>query len=95
MSGTVNVHGWALDNKGVTAVDLLIDGTTTVPLTYGSARPDVPAVWPRYPGGGDVGYAGSFDTSGLTACPHLIEIRATDTDGNQRIIARRRIYVSP
>ena len=28
------------------------------------------------------------------ACQHLLEIRATDTDGNQRIIARQRILVT-
>ena len=94
VSGVVAVHGWALDNKGVTSVDLIIDGTTTIPLTYGSSRADVCAVWPGYPLCPAVGYQGSFDSATLTACPHLFEIRASDGDGNQRIIARRRIYVT-
>jgi hypothetical protein len=99
VSGVVNVHGWALDNKGVSAVELVIDGATTVPLSYGSSRPDVCLVWPGYPGcgaaGDAVGYAGTLDTQTLTACPHLLEVQATDGDGNTRVIARHRIQVSP
>lgn len=41
-----------------------------------------------------VGYLGTIDAGPLTACNHLIEIEATDTDGNTRVIARRRINVS-
>ncbi|MBW2257890.1 MAG: hypothetical protein JRI25_25270, partial [Deltaproteobacteria bacterium] len=94
---TVNVHGWALDNKGVTGIELIIDGDTTNPIAvnYGDNRPDVCLVWPNYPDCNTVGYSGSFSTAGLTECPHLLEVNAHDTDGNQRIIARRRIYVTP
>ena len=68
-------------------------GSPTV-LSVGGARPDVCLVWPAYPGCPNVGYSGSLDTSGLSECQHLLEIRATDTDGNQRIIARQRISVT-
>ncbi len=93
VSSVVAVHGWALDNKGVASIDLIIDGTTTIPLTYGTDRADVCEVWPGYALCPAVGYQGSFDSATLSACPHLLEIRATDGDGNQRVIARRRIYV--
>jgi hypothetical protein len=95
LSGTVNLHGWALDNKGVASVELVIDGGAPIPLTYGGSRPDVCLVWPGYAACDAVGYQGSLDVSGLTACPHLFEIRAWDTDGNDRIIARRRVTVTP
>jgi hypothetical protein len=94
LSGTVNLHGWALDNKGVSSVSLIIDYGTPIPLTFGGSRPDVCLVWPSYLDCNNVGYQGSFDTQSLTNCPHLLEINAEDTDGNQRIIARRRVYVS-
>jgi hypothetical protein len=96
VSGTVALHGWALDNKGVAAIELVIDGGAPIPLTYGASRPDVCAVWPGYAGCSDVGYSGSFDAGALAPaeCGHVLEINAIDGDGNQRIIARRRVYVA-
>ncbi len=95
VSGVFNLSGWALDNKGVTAITAVVDGTTSVPLNYGNSRPDVCAVWPGYTDCDSVGYMGSMDASGWTACNHLLEIEATDGDGNTRVIARRRVSVSP
>lgn len=92
---TLNVAGWALDNKGVTAVSATIDGGAPVALNYGNARPDVCIVWPQYPGCDNVGYQGSVDVSGLSECAHLLEVRATDADGNTRVIERRRFIVTP
>jgi len=94
VSGTQTVRGWALDNKGVTGIELWIDGARATSLGYGSARPDVCLVWPQYPGCNAVGYSGSYDLSGLSACQHLIEVKASDGDGNVRVIARKRVTVA-
>ena len=94
VSGVVAVWGWALDNRGVTALEVLVDGVARGTLTYGASRPDVCSIWPGYPGCDSVGFAGSIDTSVLTSCAHLVEVRATDADGNARIIAARRVYVT-
>ena len=87
VSGSTTIHGWALDNRGVVSVEARVDGTTTVPLTYGTSRPDVCLVWPGYPGCDAVGFTGSHDFGPAQECPHLLEIIATDGDGNQRVIA--------
>ncbi len=94
LSGQVLVRGWALDNKGVTSLQLLVDGAAVGTLSYGTSRPDVCLVWSGYPHCNDVGYSGTLDTSALTPCPHLIEVLAMDSDGNSRIIAARRIFVT-
>ena len=94
LSGAVGVQGWALDNKGVESVTLVVDGAGTVPLTYGGSRPDVCAVWPGYAGCDLVGFSGTLDTSTLAPCGHILEVRAADGDGNERVIARRRIFVT-
>jgi hypothetical protein len=98
LSGVVDVHGWAMDNKGVTAVQLIIDGGAPIPLSYGAHRPDVCRVWPGYSAcaNGNVGFSGSFDASTLApaTCGHVLEVNAIDSDGNQRVIARRRVYVA-
>jgi len=93
VSGAVPIAGWALDNKGVAGLELVIDGTTTVPLAYGASRPDVCLVWPGYAGCDAVGYTGTLDATTLTPCAHLWEVRATDADGNVRVIAARRVFV--
>lgn len=99
VSGTVSVHGWALDNKSVAAVEMIVDGGAPIQLNYGTSRPDVCMVWPGYPAcsHGNVGFQGSLNTSALGAnpCGHAIEIRATDNQGNARVIARQRFYLAP
>lgn len=94
LSGTVTVTGWAMDNKSVSAVELLVDGAVVATLTYGGSRPDVCTVWPQYSACDDVGFSGTFDASGLSACGNVLEIRATDGDGNSRIIGRKRVFGS-
>ncbi|MFC1612128.1 hypothetical protein ACFL6C_14285 [Myxococcota bacterium] len=94
LSGSVELFGWALDNREVTSVILRVDGTMEVPMTYGTPRSDVCLVWPGYAGCPDVGFSGAFDTSVLTACDHLFEVFARDAHGNEKVIARRRGFVS-
>jgi hypothetical protein len=94
VSGHAAIEGWALDNKGVALVELVIDGTTSLPLEYGASRPDVCLAWPGYSGCNDAGFHGTLDTSTLSACQHLLEIRARDGDGNEKILSRRRVTVS-
>lgn len=93
VSGATAVQGWALDNRGVVSVELLVDGSPAVPLSYGASRPDVCLVWPGYAGCPAVGFSGTLDASALTPCGHILEVRATDADGNARTIAARRVFV--
>jgi hypothetical protein len=82
----ITIQGWALDNRGVASVEAIIDESTHVPLTYGNSRTDVNWVWPGYPGNDLVGFTGTHDFGPADECPHLLEIVATDTDGNVRTI---------
>ncbi len=93
--GAMTVRGWALDNRGVASVEARVDESWSVPLSYGSSRPDVCLAWPGYPGCDDVGYSGTVDLGAPDECPHLLEIVATDTDGNQRVIANTLVTVVP
>ena len=93
VSGSAPISGWALDNKGVTSVELVIDGGASVPLAYGAVRPDVCLAWPGYAGCDAVGFSGTLDASALTPCAHLLEVRAADADGNVRVIGAARIFV--
>lgn len=94
-SDTLAIRGWALDNRGVVTVEAILDGGVPVALTPGQSRPDVCTVWPGYPSCPAVGYSGTIDLKPYSYCHHLLEIRATDTDGNARVIARRRFSRIP
>jgi len=87
---TLELRGWVLDNRGVVSVEVILDGGSPVALSPGADRPDVCAVYPGYADCPAVGYTGSLDLSQISYCAHLLEIRAVDTDGNTRVIARRR-----
>jgi hypothetical protein len=92
-SGPTTIRGWVLDNRGVSSIEARIDERVTVPLTHGGARPDVCRAWPGYPQCDRVGYSGTHDFGPPATCPHLVEIIATDSDGNRRTIAERLVYV--
>ena len=94
LTGPAAISGWVLDNRGVASVELVIDGgAVVVPLSTGVSRPDVCLVWPGYAGCDAVGFGGTLVPSALTPCGHLLEVRATDGDGNARIIAARRVFI--
>jgi len=94
VSGVVSLQGWALDNRSVSGVSATVDGGAPVILTYGADRPDVCGVWPGYPAcsKSKVGFGGTIDVSALPpkACGHILEVKAVDGDGNEKVIARRR-----
>ena len=93
LSNTVLLYGWALDTAGIANVTLRIDTTREVVLTYGAVRNDVCAAYPGYVGCDNVGWNIMFNVRSLSRCQHLFEIVATDSVGNVRIIARRRVVV--
>ena len=83
------IGGWVLDSDPGSKVRVEIDGAVVSTLSVDTARPDVCAVYPAYPGCPLAGFVGSVPTTGLSACPHLMRVLATDTDGNETVLAER------
>jgi GH25 family lysozyme M1 (1,4-beta-N-acetylmuramidase) len=48
LQGSAAVRGWALDEKGVDSIDILIDGNVVGQATLGGSRPDVEKAYPLY-----------------------------------------------
>ena len=48
-AGVVPLTGWALDDNGVQAVDILVDGLVAGRASYGRARAGVTAQFPGFP----------------------------------------------
>ncbi len=91
---SVDVNGWVLDNGAVTKLEARLDGQVLADLGVNVPRPDVCATWPGYAMcAGLVGFAQTIALPGnLGACGHLLEIVATDSDGNARVIGRSRLF---
>jgi len=93
VSGSMNVAGWVLDNKGVASVELRMDGSPHASLPLDTPRLDVCSVYPGYSMCDLLGFSIEVGLAGLSACPHLLEVVAADTDGNNRVVARQRVWV--
>ena len=95
---TLEIRGWALDNRNITSITARIDDTLEIPLSLGESRPDVDTSWPGYANGGISGFDATINVSNLhhdAACGHTIEIIAQDSDGNIRTIARNQFFLIP
>ncbi len=81
---TVAISGWATDPNRVTSLTITLDGVVTIPVDYGTPRPDVcqavPVSDPNCP---DVGFEATFNSMLYENGPHSIEIVATDATGKQ------------
>ena len=89
---SLGIGGWVLDNKGVAKIEVFIDGTLKGEIPLNTERADVCKVWPGYSMCPTAGYTGNIDITELTNCAHILEIKATDTDSNVRVIAKKRFF---
>lgn len=94
VGSSVKVAGWALDNGGVTKVQARLDGKVLAELPLSVPRPDVCTAWPGYAMcTGPVGFDQTvLLPASLGACGHLLEVVATDSHGNSRVIGSSRVF---
>lgn len=85
--------GWALDNVGVTRLEVLIDGQKVADAIYGLPRPDVAVIWDAFPRARNSGYTFTFDTTKLTNGFHTLAVRLQDEAGNVTIIGQRSVLI--
>jgi hypothetical protein len=88
VSGTINVAGWAMDDTAISAIRVFADGVDKGAATYGSSRPDIPAVFPHAPS--NTGFVYSLNTTLLANGPHTIEVRATDPSAHSTALLRKK-----
>jgi hypothetical protein len=103
----ITVSGWVLDSTQIHDVHVKIDGKLVATIPVDVQRDDVCALYPAYAGcpnffagapaqrdrtnSSYVGYDGSVPTAGLSHCAHLLEVSATDDDGNTTLLGERAI----
>ena len=86
------VGGWALDDTGISRVEIYIDGAKVGDATYGALREDVFNVFPGY-NNHNAGYNWEWDTSGYSIGEHEIFARYVDNAGNVVDVGRRTVRI--
>jgi hypothetical protein len=92
IGGMTPVAGWTFDNVELTNVQILVDGVVNGLASYGESRPDVAHDYPNTPV--DVGFSYQLDTTKFANGPHVLNVQATDTNGNVALFSDLRVVVS-
>ena len=80
-AGVIPLHGWALDDDGVQAVDILVDGLVAGRAAYGRARAGVTDKFPGFPDSAAPGFAFELDTTHYLNGLHVVVARVRSTTG--------------
>jgi hypothetical protein len=92
-SGTVDVHGWAIDWEGVSRVDIYANGQLMGTAMYGFPRPGVAALYPGYPNSQGAGFLFFLDSRVLADGRNDIQAVVVDVFGVETLIGERTITV--
>jgi hypothetical protein len=85
VASTMTIGGWALDDRGVRAVRVYIDGHFADEIEPNTDRPDVTKAYPQYARGGNL-HGWTLAVSFANPGPHVIVAQAVDSDGATRDI---------
>lgn len=93
-SGIIPLHGWALDDNGVQAVDILVDGAVAGRAQYQRARAGVTARFPSFPDSELPGFAFELDTTHYLNGLHSVAPRIRSRAGEVVTLPARTIQFS-
>jgi len=95
VSGIVEVSGWILDERGVSNIDLYVDGVKTATADIDIARYDVLQAYPWYAATQDVkpGFRTSFEGSVVGTGIHTLFLRVTFSDSTVQDFGHRSFTV--
>jgi hypothetical protein len=89
LSNVATGTGWALDNVGVVALEVMVDGVKVGEATYGLPRPDVAINWRSFPNSANAGFRFTFDTTKFSNGEHILSVKLIDAAGNVTVIGAR------
>lgn len=95
VAGLVQVNGWVLDERGVSGVDLYVDGVFVASADLNIARWDVLQAYPWYAGtpAEKPGFRTSFNAGSLTDGVHDLFLRVTFSDSTTEDFGNRSVTV--
>ncbi len=80
-AGALPLFGWALDDNGIDAVDLFVDGAPAGRASYGRSRPEVTKKHPGFPDSTRPGWAFELDTTRYLNGMHTVSVKAKSRTG--------------
>jgi hypothetical protein len=89
LSGTVPLIGWALDDNGVLAVDVLVDSAFQGRARYGDTRPDVGALFSGFPDGVLAGWYFELDSTNFLNGEHVVTAQVISKSGEVKLLNAR------
>lgn len=90
-AGVIPLHGWALDDDGVAAVDIVVDGLVVGRATYGRSRPGVAQSFPGFPDSDLAGFAFQLDTTRYLNGLHTVTARVRSFSGEVADLPSRQL----
>lgn len=90
-TGTIGLTGWALDDDGVRAVDIFVDGVPVGRAHYGRNRPGVSRLHPGFPDSDGAGFGFVLDTTRFLNGLHEVQARVTSKTGERRFLNSQHI----
>jgi N-acetylmuramoyl-L-alanine amidase len=91
-AGLLPLTGWALDDNGILAVDVLVDGRVAGRAAYGRARAGVSARFPGLPDSANPGFGIQIDTTHYLNGLHTINVRVKSRSGEVVFLPPQTIY---
>ncbi|HXU45498.1 MAG TPA: Ig-like domain-containing protein [Thermoanaerobaculia bacterium] len=88
--GVIGLFGWALDDGGIAAVDILVDGAIIGRSTYGRGRPEVARQFPGFPNSAAAGFVYQLDTTRFLNGNHTIQPRVLSLTGEVTLLNSRK-----
>jgi len=95
VAGAVEVRGWIIDDRGVSNIDLYVDGVFTASADLNLPRYDVLQAYPWYSGtiNARPGFSTSFNADDLTDGAHTIFLRITFSNAAVQDFGTRTVIV--
>jgi hypothetical protein len=88
-AGVMYLFGWALDDDGIAAVDIYVDGVIAGRAVYGRNRPGVGQQFPGFPDGDNAGWSFALNTTRYTNGLHTVTPRMISDIGEVRDLPSR------
>ena len=80
-------YGWALDDSGISRIEVETEAGPASPALIGQAHPGIPEVYTEYPANDRAGFG--FVVPRLAAGPHTLKLRVVGRVGGVTILVRR------
>ena len=93
VKGNIFFQGWAIDENGLSEVQIFIDGNFVGKAQTGFPRTDVAVLYPFIPNTANSGWRFQMDTTKISNARHRLTVRVRDLQGHENPVGSVDFYV--